>query len=328
MSEFLNESSFKNAKSVEKRIAEMLKDGNLTPEERTEILWVWHEFRKSKDGTILKAREQLREFAIKNWYEWLARRLYTDSWTWSHNETPEKENKRLSKARNRRDNAKSIIDLDTKILTLEAQLEQLNIALEKKNKTLMQTNNRLTKAEEAKNWISKNEVREKEDALLEATSELSEKETLLNWAKELLKTKQEEYNTATDKAPLEEWLKNTLSSVNEAQKEYNLALLKKEQAQTTYTEAFNTKMKIFSEFNKAKLENETARNDLETTMKIQENAEDMLKKAKEWKTQAQAKEKKSETNEISDAEIKDKEQVELQVKRDKEKKKAEEATQE
>ena len=93
MTEILQERSFQNAENIKARVDEMLKDGRLTREERSEILNVWHMFRKSKDGIIIETREKIRQFALekkdgKDWYEWLARRLYTDSWTWSHNETP------------------------------------------------------------------------------------------------------------------------------------------------------------------------------------------------------------------------------------------------
>jgi hypothetical protein len=151
-------------------------------------------FRKSKDKTILEAREKLREFAIKNKYFGFSEKLYTESWARSYNETQDEENKRLKKARGRVSNVKNINSLSDEELAQTRALEQLNNSLRQTSEKLKTAEETLKEKEQAKNGINTEEIQRKKTAFETAKSNLEAK----NKIKATYNKKQTEYNNASD----------------------------------------------------------------------------------------------------------------------------------
>lgn len=306
MTEILNDKSFDNAKTVETRVAEMLKDGKLTREERTEIMWVWHMFRRSKDETIQKAREDLREFAIKNKYFWLAERFYTESWAGSSNESPKDEKKRLKKARNRRENAKSIVDLGDIEEQQNWNIRELKAALARSGKELRIANETLSNAETAKNSVNRQEIIDKKTALETAEAKLVTKNNELSTAKTTRDNLQSQYDKATEeeKKTLHDWLEKAKKDVTDKELEIKTAKSTIDTAKWEYDKV-NNPANIIDEKYKVALQNRNlAQEGLNWIANLHSAKVNMLEQAKKWKAEAQAKEKKSQAAEVLDAERK------------------------
>ncbi len=305
MPEILRQDFF-NTKNVEERISEMLKDWSLSPEERREILNVWHLFRKSKDKTILEAREKLREFAIKNKYFGFSEKLYTESWARSYNETQDEENKRLKKARGRVSNVKNINSLSDEELAQTRALEQLNNSLRQTSEKLKTAEETLKEKEQAKNGINTEEIQRKKTAFETAKSNLEAK----NKIKATYNKKQTEYNNASDedKETLLEWLEQAkLEADKITQEEIKLSEKTKNDTEREYKDALKEEKRINDEFDEAKATKDKLKWDLDATLTLRQAASDEILKAKNWKEQAKKKEQKLQIEEVADAERKNEE---------------------
>jgi len=70
-----NDTVTKAPQSVKDRVDSMLKDWRFTKKERAEISAVLDEMKKSKDHIIQQTINNLKDFAIKEWYIWFKAKL-------------------------------------------------------------------------------------------------------------------------------------------------------------------------------------------------------------------------------------------------------------